>query len=278
MQNRKKDYVLIGLVIVLFLLVGIAIGLAVKDNTYQEKNDAKVSESESKTEIKKADDTEEKDKAEVSTDKKEKNESITTKTENKEQNKLQNNVNTEPKKEEVPKTNNTVVTYSDADNLVIESLNNTLTKVEKSKNTKSFATSAKATFVSIVDFLFYDGTIKGVTFKELTNAGKSKVLELASKIDNAIEKRLPGYKESIANDTSKAFNKASSLIKKGATNLDSFMQNRLEESEYNSLIEAKDELKQYTKNAISFVSGVGSNLFSKAKDKASSWYQEWKNK
>jgi len=45
--------------------------------------------------------------------------------------------------------------------------------------------------------LFYDTTIKGYTFDELTNEAKIKVLTLALKIDNKIDKYFPDYKEII---------------------------------------------------------------------------------
>jgi len=167
-------------------------------------------------------------------------------------------------------------TYSKKDTTIINNLENTLSEVNNQSNNKTFAESAKATFVNIVDFLFYDGAINGITFKELTDKGKSKVLELAAKIDAVIEKRIPGYKDTIAKGTNSAFNKASELIKKGVNDLDGFLKSHLDEYDYNALIDAKDELILYSKNAISFVGDVGSNLFNNAKDKLNNWYQNFK--
>lgn len=171
---------------------------------------------------------------------------------------------------------NVVETYSKKDTTIINTFENTLSEVNNQNNDKTFTESAKATFINIVDFLFYDGTINGITFKELTDKGKSKVLELATKIDAAIEKRIPGYKDAIAKGTNSAFNKASELIKKGANNLDGFLKSHLDEYDYNALIDAKDELILYSKNAVSFVGDVGSNLFNNAKDKLNNWYQNFK--
>ena len=180
-------------------------------------------------------------------------------------------------------TNNTndiseTITYSNNDEVVINSLESSLSKINNGDGSdSSFADSAKGVFVSIVDFLFYDGEINGVTFDELTDSGKQKVLEIASKVDSAIETKIPGYKETISDTASKAFNKASEIIKSGANNLNNFAREKLGEENYQSIIDAKDELVYYTKNAISFLGDVGGKVFNSVKDKLDSWYQDFKN-
>ena len=177
--------------------------------------------------------------------------------------------------QEQPKTNS--ITYSASDTKVIESLETALDNIKNSEVTENFKANAKATFINVVDFLFYDGTIKGITFNELTSDGKTKALELANKIDEAIEKKVPNYKDSIASGASKAYKACSELIKKGASNLNSFLQSKLSEENYNSIINSKDDLVYYTKNAVSFLKDSGSKLFSTAKDKLSNWYNKYKN-
>ena len=173
---------------------------------------------------------------------------------------------------------NDVIEYSSNDEVVINSLESSLTKINNgSTSDESFSDSAKGVFVSIVDFLFYDGEINGVTFDELTDSGKQKVLEIASKVDNAIESKIPGYKETISDTASKAFNKASEVIKSGANNLNNFAREKLGEENYQSIIDAKDELVYYTKNAINFLGDIGGKVFNTVKDKLDSWYQDFKN-
>ena len=169
------------------------------------------------------------------------------------------------------------VNYSNNDSVVINSLEYTLEKVKNTRADSKFIDSAKGVFITIVDFLFYDGEISGVSFGELTENGKQEVLKLANKIDNAIEEKAPGYKEAISEKASSAFNKASELIKKGANNINDFAKEKLGEEYYNDIIDAKDELVYYTKNAINFIGDVGSNLFNSAKDKLNNWYQNFKN-
>lgn len=178
-------------------------------------------------------------------------------------------------------TNNTnnsnAITYSDKDTEVINSLNETLTKVKSNVSDSGFLDSAKGVFISVVDFLFYDGSISGVTFDELTDSGKRKVLEIASNIDSTIENKFPGYKETISDKASNAFNKASEIIKSGAKDLNDFAREKLGEDNYQSIIDAKDELVYYTKNAINFIGDVSSSLWNSAKDKLDNWYQNFKN-
>ena len=170
------------------------------------------------------------------------------------------------------------VNYSSNDSVVINSLENTLEKVKNTTADSKFIDSAKGVFISIVDFIFYDGEINGITFDELTESGKKEVLKLANKIDNAIEEKVPGYKETISDKATKAFIKASELIKKGANNINDFAKEKLGEEYYNDIIAAKDELVYYTKNAINFLGDISSNLFNSAKDKLNNWYQNFKNK
>lgn len=167
--------------------------------------------------------------------------------------------------------------YNEKDNIVIDELNNTLKNIEKSTRDENFKDKASSTFISIVDFLFYDGTIKGVTFDELTEKGKEKVLEIASKIDVKLEEKCPGYKETISNSTSKAYQKASEIIKKGAKNINDFAKSTLGDENYQAIIDAKDELAKYSKEALNFVTGVGSKVFNETKDKLNEWYQNFKN-
>lgn len=173
-----------------------------------------------------------------------------------------------------------VVTYTNNDKEAISAFNeieNNVDSLLKSGSNESIKDKAKGVFITIVDFIFYDGEINGVTFSELTSAGKEKVLSIAASIDAKIENKFPGYKETISDTTTKAFKKASELIKIGANNINNFAREKLGEEHYNEIIASKDELVAYTKNALSILGDVGSNLFNKGKDALSNWYQNFKN-
>ena len=269
MKSDKNKYFYVVSISLLFLLIGIYAGLCLntrsESKTYNVTNDKKTYDS--KVGAKEFHDSYETENNEIDEQKIEnkqeeyvlnkdiKNESI--------------NSNTSVSKEN---DNVVKVNYSNNDNLVIEKLEYDLKKVETSDGT-----CLKTTFINIVDFLFYDGKINGVTFDELSENGKQKVLELANKIDLKIEKKFPGYKETISNKATSAFLRVSEIIKDGAKDLSSFSKEKLGEENYNSIIDAKDELVLYSKNALSFVKDIGTTAFEKTKEKLNSWYQNFKN-
>lgn len=191
---------------------------------------------------------------------------------NKEEIKIDSKLDDDENKETIKNDN-----YNEKDNIVIDELNNTLKNIEESTRDENFKDKASSTFISIVDFLFYDGTIKGISFDELTEKGKEKVLEISSKIDVKLEEKCPGYKEKISNSTSKAYQKASEIIKKGAENINDFAKRALGDENYQAIIDAKDELAKYSKEALNFVTGAGSKVFNDTKEKLNEWYQNFKN-
>ena len=81
-----------------------------------------------------------------------------------------------------------------------EDLNNDITTYNSNNDDdETLGKTIKEKFVKGIDFLFYDEEIGGKTFKELTNATKLKILEIAMIIDSKIESKFPGYKDSINN-------------------------------------------------------------------------------
>lgn len=174
----NKKIIIIGLVSgIALLLIGCLIGI-----TYANKKNERVK---IKEEVKKE---------------------IKEKEDNKEEIKIDRKLNDNENKDAIKNDN-----YNEKDNIVIDELNNTLKNIEESTQDENFKDKASSTFISIVDFLFYDGTIKGISFDELTEKGKEKVLEISSKIDVKLEEKCPGYKEKISNSTSKAYQKASKI-------------------------------------------------------------------
>ncbi len=95
-------------------------------------------------------------------------------------------------------------TNTNADTAVINYFNDYQTQIKASSASNPNSTLKKG-FVTIVDFLFYNGSIKGYTFKDLTNTAKLKVLAMALYFDGKIEEYFPGYKESISNTASKVY-------------------------------------------------------------------------
>ncbi len=176
-------------------------------------------------------------------------------------------------------TNEKTANYSQNDETAIATFNSIEEEIDdilNSENVTNAKEKVKGTFITIVDFIFYDSEINGVTFDELTDSGKQKVLEIANKIDTKIENKFPNYKDTISDTTKKAFNKASELIKKGAENISEFSKEKLGEENYNAIIDAKDEIIDYTKEAITIIGDVGSDIFSSGKEYIKNWYENLK--
>ena len=87
---------------------------------------------------------------------------------------------------------------------VVASLEELKSEVDNSSHITS---SIKHGFIELVDFLLYDGTIRGKTFSSLSNSAKIKVLKIAFLIDTKIEEKFPDYKESIKSASSFAYDK-----------------------------------------------------------------------
>lgn len=254
MDNKKIIIILSIVSAVLLLTTGILIGRLSSKKTFEEQHSNEV------------------DKNEIKSDKK-----TNTPDNDDDINNNDSNKETTTNNKDIPKKEEST-SLSSKDNLVISELNSSLTSINKNANDKDFSKKAKATFISIVDFLFYDGTIRGVTFNELTEKGKTEVLKLANKIDTALEEKSPGYKETISATTSKAYKKASQIIKDSANDINNFAKESLGDENYNSIIEAKDELLLYSKNALNFITGNGSKILNDTKNKLNDWYQDFKNK
>ena len=94
-----------------------------------------------------------------------------------------------------PNTNNEKLDSAD---ITVMNYMNTL---EVELNKPSLGESVKESFITLIDFIFYKGTIKGHTFNELSNSVKLKVLSSALYLDSKIDKYFPGYKESISSAT-----------------------------------------------------------------------------
>lgn len=173
------------------------------------------------------------------------------------------------------------VTYTENDKIAIanfEEIEASVDAMLASDKTKEVQKEAKGIFISVVDFIFYDGEIKGVTFKELSEDGKKKVLQIAASIDQKIESSFPNYKESISKKAGGALTKAGELIKKGANNINDFAEQNLGEENYQAIIDAKDELASYTKSALDLVGDLAGSLLNKGVDALQNWYQNFKNK
>lgn len=171
-------------------------------------------------------------------------------------------------------------TVNQLDNQAINYFNELNTNVNiiiQSDETSTVKDSLKSVFITIVDFVFYDSEINGIRFNDLSEGAKQNILETAALIDSKIMTKYPNYKDEIADTATSAYNKASELIKKGATNIKNFSKEKLGEENYNAIIEAKDKLVNSTKDAFDKLGDVASDILDSGKDKLKDWYENFKN-
>lgn len=136
---------------------------------------------------------------------------------------------------------------------------------------------AKGVFIGIVDFLFYDGEVNGIKFKELSNDGKKKVLGISSDIDYKLDSKFPNYKDRISTKTREAFNKASEIIRAGSEKVSNFSREKLGSENYNEIIKNRDELLYYYKSAKEIIGNTAGKITTSIVGKIKAWYENFRN-
>lgn len=197
---------------------------------------------------------------------------------------------TSPKKEETTKeivlvTENTDKEESVSDDEVVEYINDVTNEVSELDSEKSLSQktkeSLKKTFITLTDFIFYDGTIKGKTFKELSSEAQEKVLELYEKLDSKIESVFPNYKEEIKDTSTKtSYSKVKEKAKELKEKIKSIYIERVGEDTYQKEMEiienTKDKVVEKASPVISDVKDKAKETYTKTKDKLDKWYKNFK--
>lgn len=171
-------------------------------------------------------------------------------------------------------TDEDVVNYVSTIENEIENINYTESKKETIKE------KLKENFIILTDFIFYDGTIKGKTFNELTTSAKEEILELYEKIDNKIESIYPNYKEEIKDTSTKVYSKAKSMVISLKDYLKKSYIDSVGEDTYQKEMEiikdTKDKVKEKTAPVIDTAKEKTTETYEKTKDKLNTWYQRIK--
>ncbi len=118
-------------------------------------------------------------------------------------------------------------------------------------------------FFTIIDFLFYDKEIKGVTFDELSDEAKIEILSIASRIDDTIIKKFPNYKENIKDNGNKVYIFSKEQINK----LQHSIKNKIGDDKYNNIVDNIEKGKDK-------IIDVKDNAFNSIKN----WYENKRNK
>lgn len=176
---------------------------------------------------------------------------------------------------------NEVVSYVQEVEQEVDSL------TRQSNNDKTVKERLEDTFITLTDFIFYGGTIKGMTFSELTDSAKEKVLSLYESIDSKIESYFPNYKENIKDAAKKGYTTVVDKAKSLKDSIVSKYKETVGEDQYNNVVGSFEEDKNRFKDAYSPYVEKGKEIGSKAVDKAKdaidsatdkfdTWYQGFK--
>ena len=180
--------------------------------------------------------------------------------------------------EEVPITTNKEIMTEGEVVSYFEDIEAKVNSYATSENFNSLKDKASSLFITTVDFIFYDGEIKGVTFDSLSNDAKLKILNIAKRIDTTIMSKWPTYKEDIKTTSGNVYDSVSTKIGEGIDYVDSKLEENIGTEDYNSLKESANEAVEDIKDAASGIWEDTKEVGGKAKDKVKSWYEEFKNK
>ena len=213
--------------------------------------------------------------------------SNTNKTNNNSSNQTSNNQtttnqNTDESNNKKETSNNVTTTQNESTTQNNPSNNNTKSADEEvltyvrsieSDTENGITSTLKSGFITVVDFLFYDGKIAGHTFNELTTSAKLEVLKAALWIDDKVDSVFPGYKETISNGASKVYTSVKNL------NVSTYLDNTTSicESHSNLCESAKSDF-QDLKQSFGFTWDLIKSLASSGLDKLASWYEIWSGK
>ena len=143
--------------------------------------------------------------------------------------------------------------------------------VNYNTNDLDIGKSLKEGFVLVVDFIFYDGTIKGRTFDSLSNSAKIKVLQLAFSIDKKIDEYFPGYKEEVSSVSTRVYTN----LKLNLTKLYLDITTSICENEYELCESARDGFSDL-KSSFSLTWDFIVSSASEGIDKLKEWYEIWR--
>ena len=163
------------------------------------------------------------------------------------------------------------------DEIVLKYYQDEETKIKRllNSNDKDMKQKVSEKVVTLVDFLFYDGEIKGITRTDISDETKNKLMNIIEKVDTKIEKRFPDYKEKISDKTSDALN----FIKEKGTNgihkLDDYLNQKVDN--YDEFKDVANSIISNTKDDFNEVKDLAKPGFSKVKDYYENWREDVKN-
>lgn len=169
---------------------------------------------------------------------------------------------------------------SDIDGDVINYVDSLASKVNLSTSAKELTLDAKLKikeiFITLTDFIFYDGTIKGITFNELSATAKQKVLDIYVKIDQKIESVWPNYKDTIKTTSKNVYTNIKEEVEKLKEKILEKYKDVIGEEKYDEANQILKEDRERLKESASSGKNYVKKSYETIKEKANGWYQNIK--
>ena len=168
---------------------------------------------------------------------------------------------------------------------VIEYVENMESSIVNSveKDTVDWKIKAKKLFITVIDFIFYDGKIGNYTFQQLSDTGKQKVLQITTNIDGIIESYSPNYKERLVSQGKRTYQTVSEKLTEYKNQYFADVKSVIGEDNYEQAGTVYDEVKEKASSVKDKVVDKSKDIYQqgketagKLKDKWNDWYQSWK--
>ncbi len=143
---------------------------------------------------------------------------------------------------------------------------NEISDLINKKNFEEAKEKGKELFINGVDFIFYDKEYKGITFDDLKEEAKEETLNNLNTIDGWIMQLDPDYKETLQ----EKYKVVADFVNEKYLYVLDKIKEYLGEENYAAITDIKNKLKNDLSN-------FGNNLGDNIKDKATEWYQNFKN-
>lgn len=178
------------------------------------------------------------------------------------------------KEETLDLSSETFTTYLEEINTDIKTLTAKTSLTDLDKET------LKNTFITLTDFIFYNGEIKGKTFADLTTSSKEKVIEIYENIDAKIESVYPEYKDKIKETSLKTYSNIKDKLIEVKDSIASSYKEELGEELYNEQLatfeESKITMQESIEPVIDTIVEESKKVYADTKEKLDNWYQTWK--
>ncbi len=134
----------------------------------------------------------------------------------------------------------------------------------------------KEAFITITDFIFYDGTIQGKKFQDLKQEAKDQILRIYRVMEEKMEEKYPGYQDKFsqkAKDSYESLYGKTLILRKII--LDEYKEKIGEES-YQNMVDSYQEGVNSLQDVYDEYQPKMKEEYENVKDRFSSWYQEFK--